>query len=63
VATCGKVGTYGDAGADLAARLAGQCAKEHGVVLIHDEAELLTLLEARAIDYAFVFRSTARTIT
>jgi molybdate/tungstate transport system substrate-binding protein len=51
-----KSGTYGDAGADLAARLAGQCAKEH---VTHDEAELLTLLEARAIDYAFVFRSTA----
>jgi molybdate/tungstate transport system substrate-binding protein len=51
-----KSGTYGDAGANLAARLAGQCAKEH---VTHDEAELLTLLEARAIDYAFVFRSTA----
>jgi len=51
-----KSGMYGDAGANLAARLAGQCAKEH---VTHDEAELLTLLEARAIDYAFVFRSTA----
>jgi molybdate/tungstate transport system substrate-binding protein len=36
--------------------LAWQRAKEH---VTHDEAELLTLLEARAIDYAFVFRSTA----
>ncbi len=51
-----KSGTYGEAGANLAARLAGQCAKEH---VTHDEAELLTLLEARAIDYAFLFRSTA----
>jgi molybdate/tungstate transport system substrate-binding protein len=51
-----KSGTYGDAGANLAARLSGKCAKEH---VTHDEAELLTLLEARAIDYAFVFRSTA----
>jgi molybdate/tungstate transport system substrate-binding protein len=51
-----KSGTYGDAGVNLAARLAGLCAKEH---VTHDEAELLTLLEARAIDYAFLFRSTA----
>ena len=51
-----KSGTYGDAGMNLTARLSGQCAKEH---VTHDEAELLTLLEARAIDYAFVFRSTA----
>ncbi len=40
----------------LAARLTGQCAKEH---VTHDEAELLSLLESRAIDYAFLFRSTA----
>jgi molybdate/tungstate transport system substrate-binding protein len=51
-----KSGTYGDAGVNLAARLSGLCAKEH---VTHDEAELLTLLEARAVDYAFVFRSTA----
>jgi molybdate/tungstate transport system substrate-binding protein len=51
-----KSGTYGDAGANLAARLSGLCAKQH---VTHDEAELLTLLEARAIDYAFLFRSTA----
>jgi molybdate/tungstate transport system substrate-binding protein len=48
--------TYGTAGANLAARLAGQCAKEH---VTHDEAELLGLLESRALDYAFLFRSTA----
>jgi molybdate/tungstate transport system substrate-binding protein len=51
-----KSGTYGDAGVNLAARLSGLCPKEH---VTHDEAELLTLLEARAIDYAFLFRSTA----
>jgi molybdate/tungstate transport system substrate-binding protein len=51
-----KSGTYGDAGVNLVARLSGECAKEH---VTHDEAELLTLLEARAIDYAFLFRSTA----
>ena len=51
-----KSGSYGDAGANLSARLAGQCAKEH---VTHDEAELLTLLETRAVDYAFLFRSTA----
>jgi molybdate/tungstate transport system substrate-binding protein len=41
---------------NLATRLSGLCAKEH---VTHDEAELLTLLETRAIDYAFLFRSTA----
>jgi len=51
-----KSGTYGAVGMNLTARLAGQCAREH---VTHDEAELLTLLETRAIDYAFVFRSTA----
>jgi len=51
-----KSGTYGDAGVNLSARLVGQCAKEH---VTHDEGELLTLLEARAVDYAFLFRSTA----
>jgi molybdate/tungstate transport system substrate-binding protein len=51
-----KSGTYGTAGANLEAKLSGLCAKEH---VTHDEAELLTLLEARAIDYAFLFRSTA----
>jgi molybdate/tungstate transport system substrate-binding protein len=47
---------YGAAGANLGARLASQCAKQH---VTHDEAELLALLESRAIDYAFLFRSTA----
>ncbi|HJX54984.1 MAG TPA: extracellular solute-binding protein [Polyangia bacterium] len=51
-----KSGTYGDAGVNLAARLADLCTKEHVTL---DEAELLTLLEARAVDYAFLFRSTA----
>jgi molybdate/tungstate transport system substrate-binding protein len=41
---------------DLVAKLSAQCAKEH---VTHDEAELLALLESRAIDYAFLFRSTA----
>jgi molybdate/tungstate transport system substrate-binding protein len=40
----------------LVQALSEHCAKEH---VVHDEAELLTLLEARAIDYAFLFRSTA----
>lgn len=48
--------TYGAATANLAARLSDQCAKEH---VTHDEAELLGLLESRALDYAFLFRSTA----
>lgn len=42
--------------AGLAQQLRGACAKEH---VTHDEAELLALLEARAIDYAFLYRSTA----
>jgi molybdate/tungstate transport system substrate-binding protein len=33
-----------------------QCSKDH---VVHDEAELLALLESRSIDYAFLFRSTA----
>jgi molybdate/tungstate transport system substrate-binding protein len=49
-------GLYGAAGAGLPARLAGQCAKQH---VTHDEAELLSLFESRAVDYAFLFRSTA----
>lgn len=40
----------------LAAELMRHCAREH---VTHDEAELLALLESRAIDYAFLFRSTA----
>lgn len=49
-------GLYGPAGAGLAARLTAQCSQAH---VTHDEAELLALLESRAIDYAFLFRSTA----
>jgi molybdate/tungstate transport system substrate-binding protein len=49
-------GAYGGSGAGLPARLAARCAKAH---VTHDEAELLSLLESRAIDYAFLFRSTA----
>lgn len=40
----------------LVATLTAHCSKEH---VVHDEAELLALLEARAVDYAFLFRSTA----
>jgi molybdate/tungstate transport system substrate-binding protein len=47
---------YGAASVNLAARLGDQCAKQH---VTHDEAELLGLLESRAVDYAFLFRSTA----
>jgi molybdate/tungstate transport system substrate-binding protein len=42
--------------ANLFSRLKEKCAKEH---VTQDEAELLALLESRAIDYAFLFRSTA----
>jgi len=42
--------------ADLAARLAAACAPEH---VVSDESELVALLEARAVDYAFLYRSTA----
>ena len=49
-------GLYGSAAAELTATLKAKCAKEH---VTHDEGELLALLESRAIDYAFVFRSTA----
>jgi molybdate/tungstate transport system substrate-binding protein len=49
-------GVYGAAGAQLAERLKAQCSKDH---VVHDEAELLALLESRSIDYAFLFRSTA----
>jgi len=40
----------------LASALKGQCAPEH---VVHDEAEILALLESRSIDYAFLYRSTA----
>jgi molybdate/tungstate transport system substrate-binding protein len=49
-------GAYGSSGAQLTAKLMAQCSKDH---VVHDEAELLALLESRAIDYAFLFRSTA----
>jgi molybdate/tungstate transport system substrate-binding protein len=49
-------GAYGPTGMGLAAKLAAQCSAAH---VTHDEAELLGLLESRAIDYAFLFRSTA----
>jgi molybdate/tungstate transport system substrate-binding protein len=49
-------GMKGHGSAGLAAQLLARCAKEH---VTHDEAELLALLESRAIDYAFIFRSTA----
>jgi molybdate/tungstate transport system substrate-binding protein len=49
-------GVYGSSGAQLSARLVAQCSKDH---VVHDEAELLALLESRSIDYAFLFRSTA----
>jgi molybdate/tungstate transport system substrate-binding protein len=49
-------GAYGSSGAQLSARLMAQCSKDH---VVHDEAELLALLESRSIDYAFLFRSTA----
>jgi molybdate/tungstate transport system substrate-binding protein len=49
-------GVYGPSGAQLTSRLVAQCSKDH---VVHDEAELLALLESRSIDYAFLFRSTA----
>jgi molybdate/tungstate transport system substrate-binding protein len=49
-------GLYGGFATDLSTKLQGQCALEH---VSHDEAELLGLLESRAVDYAFLFRSTA----
>ena len=51
-----KSGTYGEAGKDLAARLVQAVPKEH---VGADETELLGLLESKAIDYAFLYRSTA----
>jgi len=46
----------GDARLDLTQRLVGRCPQQH---VAPDEGELLALLESRAIDYAFVYRSTA----
>jgi len=49
-------GGQGGAIPGLTARLVEKCARAH---VTHDEAELLALLESRAVDYAFLFRSTA----
>jgi molybdate/tungstate transport system substrate-binding protein len=49
-------GRYRALGPDLARRLATASRKEH---IVPDETELWSLLEARAVDYAVVFRSTA----
>jgi molybdate/tungstate transport system substrate-binding protein len=43
-------------GAGLAAKLTARCRPEH---VVPDVGELVSLLQARAIDYAFVFRSIA----
>jgi len=53
-----RSGRYGDSAAGLATRLRARCAAEH---VAPDEGELVGLLEARAIEYAFVYRSTAET--
>ena len=45
------------AGPELPTRLAARCAGEHAAT---DETELLGLLEAKAVDYAFMYRSTAQ---
>lgn len=47
---------YGETTRGVTSALMAKTAKEH---VTHDEAELLALLESRAIDYAFLFRSTA----
>ena len=49
-------GAFGPSGVQLSDRLKAHCSKDH---VVHDEAELLALLESRSIDYAFLFRSTA----
>ena len=46
----------GGGNAGLATRLLAKCAPAH---VTHDEADLLALLESRAVDYAFLLRSTA----
>ena len=51
-----KSGTYGPAGDGLEDRLIRAVPQQHVAV---DETELLSFLETRAIDYAFVYRSTA----
>ena len=42
--------------ADLATKLAARCAKEH---VVPHEGQLLQLLQTRAVDYVFLYRSTA----
>jgi ABC-type molybdate transport system substrate-binding protein len=42
-------GLYGSSATGLDAKLRGQCSPDH---VVHDEAELLGLLESRSIDYA-----------
>jgi molybdate/tungstate transport system substrate-binding protein len=51
-----RSGMYGDSGKALANELASRSAKQN---VVHDETELLAQLESRAIDYAFLYRSTA----
>jgi molybdate/tungstate transport system substrate-binding protein len=51
-----SAGLYGVAATDLSTKLQARCSADH---VTHDEAELLSLLESRAVDYAFLFRSTA----
>jgi molybdate/tungstate transport system substrate-binding protein len=48
-------GGYPSAGRDLAMRLNAHCARQ----IAPDETELVALLESRAVDYAFVYRTTA----
>ena len=51
-----KSGIYGEIGVDLAARLANLVPDRFVAV---DETEILAFLESRAVDYAFLYRSTA----
>jgi len=50
-----RSGVFGQDGIDLERRLKARCSPEH---VVQNEADLLSLLESRAIDYAFMFRST-----
>jgi molybdate/tungstate transport system substrate-binding protein len=51
-----RSGMYGDSGKTLAETLASRCEKQN---IVHDETELLAQLESKALDYAFLYRSTA----
>jgi molybdate/tungstate transport system substrate-binding protein len=51
-----KYPAYAPTAENLSSRLSARCSNDH---VVHDETELLALLESRAIDYAFLFRSTA----